>query len=335
MMEVLPEVSVVVPIFNVQNYIERCLKSLHGQLNQNTEVILVDDGSTDDSGIIASSFAKRFPKKFRIISQSNRGLGPARNVGAAAAQGKYVAFVDSDDWVEREFTSGPYIRAASAGADVVFFGYRTISEHGRLIETNYEINKEILGPREAMVFLSPIACNKMFRKDLLNRAGVRFPPIFHEDIAETCRLISFSNSIVKYNGVVYNYCRRTQSITGIENKKKAEDLIRACEILLDEAICRERFYLEFTFQAWKFLVAWVNEWKKMNNDWTRECIRRAQAVLSKLPESIEDNPYYYQKMIGAYNNSNAGEEAIESRKDFRRLFRLGKKIFRHLSIHRR
>lgn len=95
-------VSIIVPVYNVSEYVGKCLDSLLRQTYQNIEIIVVDDGSTDDSGEICNQYAVEYPDKIKVIHTENHGLSAARNVGLKAANGEYIAFVDSDDWVEPE-----------------------------------------------------------------------------------------------------------------------------------------------------------------------------------------------------------------------------------------
>lgn len=98
----MPKVSVIVPFYNVENYIEKCIKSLINQTLEDIEIILVNDGSKDNSINIAKKYAEKYPEKIVYLEKENGGLGDARNYGIPYAKGEYIAFVDSDDYVEKD-----------------------------------------------------------------------------------------------------------------------------------------------------------------------------------------------------------------------------------------
>ena len=115
-------ISIIVPVYNVENYLNECINSLVSQTYSNIEIICVNDGSTDRSGAILNECAKE-DKRIRIINQSNRGLSAARNAGIHVALGKYMMFVDSDDWIDKETCENALFTAEKYKADVVFWCY--------------------------------------------------------------------------------------------------------------------------------------------------------------------------------------------------------------------
>lgn len=121
-----PLISVIVPIYNVEKYVRKCLESLKNQTMKEIEVICIDDGSTDRSGLIADEYeSSEFPI-FRVIHTENRGLSAARNRGLDEARAEWIMFVDSDDWVDKEFCRVPYENAIENKADMVIFGVGTV-----------------------------------------------------------------------------------------------------------------------------------------------------------------------------------------------------------------
>lgn len=127
-----PKFSVIVPIYNEQRYLAKCIESLRNQTLEDIEIILVDDGSTDRSGLIADWYARQ-DRRIRVFHKENGGQGPARNLGMKAAKGEYIGFADADDWVEREMFQKLYERAEQTHADIVFTGFKIVS-HGRVRE---------------------------------------------------------------------------------------------------------------------------------------------------------------------------------------------------------
>ena len=126
------KLSVLVPVFNVERFLPRCLDSLAAQSLPGIEILLIDDGSTDASGRICEEYAAR-DARFRVIHQENRGLSAVRNRSLEEAAGEYLMFVDADDWVEPDFCETPWRCAVEQDADVVFFRYRRTKENGEIL----------------------------------------------------------------------------------------------------------------------------------------------------------------------------------------------------------
>ena len=126
----IPKVSIVVPMYGVEPFLNKCVDSLLAQSLHDIEIILVDDGSPDRCGEIAEEYAIK-DNRVKVIHQKNSGLGPARNTGMAAATGEYKGFVDSDDWIEEDFIEILYKNMKKENADISIIGYTLIWESGR------------------------------------------------------------------------------------------------------------------------------------------------------------------------------------------------------------
>ncbi len=209
-------ISVIVPVYNVESYLATCLDSLVHQTLQDIEIILVNDGSTDNSLSIANEYAYKFPK-IKIINQTNGGLSDARNTGIKQAQGEYLAFVDSDDWIEKEMMEELYILAKKHSAEIAFCALQNINEKGKvfkLLPQVPQLPEKIILDKDFTIFgeMSCFACNKIFKKELFD--GIEFPKGLHfEDIATIPRLLLKATTIAKTNSYFYNYFIRTGSIT--------------------------------------------------------------------------------------------------------------------------
>ena len=127
------DLSIIIPVYNAEKYLEKCLLSIQNQLLQNFEVIMVNDGSLDNSEIICRNFAKK-DKRFRLLTIENSGPAHARNVGIAAARGEFIGFVDSDDFIEPEMYESLMQYAQSFPVDMVIGGLRYIDENGQIIK---------------------------------------------------------------------------------------------------------------------------------------------------------------------------------------------------------
>ena len=179
------DLSIIIPVYNAEKYLEKCLLSIQNQLLQNFEVIMVNDGSLDNSEIICRNFAKK-DKRFRLLTIENSGPAHARNVGIAAARGEFIGFVDSDDFIEPEMYESLMQYAQSFPVDMVIGGLRYIDENGQIIkemkmdipfvkvmnkkEIEENILKKYYGNNNYGVFS---LCNKIYKKQFLDKYNFR------------------------------------------------------------------------------------------------------------------------------------------------------------------
>lgn len=210
-----PTVSVVVPIYNVELFLEECFLSIANQTYSNIEIILVDDGSTDGSSDIADELA-RSNKHTTVIHKENEGLSEARNVGLRVSKGKYVTFVDSDDTLHEEFIENLVALAEEYKADIVQ-GDNSRKIHEMGIGSG-KLN--ILNGRSAFIkllrfrIISPTAWGKLYRTSLFRENELEFPVgRLHEDTAILYKLIYFSSKVVCLSRTLYFYRLNTDSIT--------------------------------------------------------------------------------------------------------------------------
>ena len=204
--------SIIVPVFNVEQTLERCLKSIAEQSFTDWEAILVDDGSPDDCPIICDEWAKN-DSRFRVVHKSNGGLSDARNAGIDCANGKYITFVDSDDFLDpstyeqvipliedADIVEFPIYRFyGSTKQELLQFCHHTYNDMGR-----YWL--------EGGAYNHTYACNKLFRRELFSE--VRFPvgKVF-EDIATLPQLLQHAQKVVTTDRGLYYYCMNTNGIT--------------------------------------------------------------------------------------------------------------------------
>ncbi len=214
-----PLVSIIVPCYNVEKYMDECVGSLLAQTYKNIEILLIDDGSTDSTGEIARDFAKR-NNNVIYIHRVNGGLSAARNTGLDFAKGEYVSFVDSDDWVEPDYTRKLLDAIENDYSDMAVCGY--IKEQTDTARVSFDGCK-VISPHEAMKALGDIypkenvllviAWNKLYRKELFE--DLRFKEgVIHEDEFMSHRVISRADSISVLSDCLYHYRIRENSITG-------------------------------------------------------------------------------------------------------------------------
>lgn len=213
------KVSVIVPIYNVESYLTHCVNSLLDQdFDQNYEIILVDDGSMDKSGAIADNFAKQYDNVY-VIHKKNSGLSDARNTGIEKASGKWLAFIDSDDYVSKEFLNIMFKSAEKEQADLVICGFNRVDENNRLIESKGHSYKVMNAKKfwqdiyfnkvESIIYT--VAWNKLYSRKLFEKVRYR-SGIKNEDDDIIYSLVSETNKILFIPNNLYYYRKRRGSI---------------------------------------------------------------------------------------------------------------------------
>lgn len=225
-------ISVIVPVYDVEAYLSECVDSILGQSYADLEVILIDDGSPDRCGEVCDAYALR-DNRVRVIHQENQGLSAARNAGLDTMTGRYVTFVDSDDWLNHECIERLHDLLSRAGADIsVCTLHRTLGEVAvpkpqtmEVIELSRKVAiDQIVKPRYGSMVA---ACGKLYKAEMFS--DVRFPVgRLHEDAFTTYRVILKCDSIILTTEPLYFYRQRPDSIMGSPFKAAAKlDIIDA------------------------------------------------------------------------------------------------------------
>lgn len=205
-----PLVSVIVPIYNVEKYVRKCLDSLKNQTLREIEIICIDDGSTDGSGRIADEYkSDEFPI-FQVFHTENRGLSAVRNRGIDEARAEWIMFVDSDDWVDPRFCEIPYKAAVENQADLVIFQAYRVRKYIKK-PRNTKVPVGLMNHETAIELGDVIVWNKLFKRVLFD--GIRFPEghVF-EEVATTHKLIYKADRIIGLSDKLYYYWYRKGSI---------------------------------------------------------------------------------------------------------------------------
>lgn len=238
-MNSMKEISVIVPIYNVENYLENCLNSIDNQDFESYEVILVDDGSTDNSKEIAEEFVQKDKDKYKLISQKNMGQSAARNNGLKISSGKYIAYIDSDDTVESNYLSSMYECAQKTDADMVFAAFRSVDENGKCIKVVYENNYipgevyDIKDTKE-LLLMENVVWNKLFRKDIIEENNLIFPDrVWAEDLRFTKKYLSNTSRCVYVDIPIYNYYQRSSSTLHSMKAERTSEILTALEDVSD------------------------------------------------------------------------------------------------------
>ena len=223
------KLSIIVPIYNVAPYLRKCVDSLLAQDISDYEIILVDDGSTDDSGAIADELVHAFSLsplasrlQLRVIHQSNAGLSAARNTGIAAAIGDYIMFVDSDDYLQPNVLGTLMEQVGRDNLDVLRFNYQNVRESGEVFVPHEGMKKDYNNyssePTDGLTFLNDRMWVQCYVVQFLVRREIvlqeQFTPgIYFEDTDWTPRMLLRSKRVASTDLVVYNYLWREGSIT--------------------------------------------------------------------------------------------------------------------------
>lgn len=231
-------VSVIVPVYNVEKYLARCIQSVCGQSYQGLEIILVDDGSKDKSGVICDEYAER-DGRIKVIHKQNGGLGDARNAGVEKAKGKYLLFVDSDDRIHENLVRDTVETAEKNQADMVIFDYIGEEENGNLTDRftfPFSASRVIeVAEEKELIMRSCSAVNKLIRRELWKESGFQFPKgRYYEDLATIPKVMTKTKKIVYLPEVYYYYLMRDGSIMHSRNfEKNYEDRTWAVDQLLE------------------------------------------------------------------------------------------------------
>lgn len=230
-------VSVIVPVYNVEKYLERSIDSILAQSYENIEVILVNDGSTDNSRLILSKYEMVYSSKLVVYDKSNGGLSSARNFGLDKANGEYILFVDSDDTIDRNMIANMMKMIKKYNCDIAFCG--RFDEYSDKQVKNYTFDKSIIFSNKEVIKNMLIrnnmdfaAWDKLYKKELWE--NIRFPDgINHEDMYTIPYIINKAKRIVHVGIPYYHYYHRTGSITTTVDEKRIKDYYSAIQRISD------------------------------------------------------------------------------------------------------
>ena len=222
-------VSVIVPVFNVEKYLPKCIESILNQSYKYIEVILINDGSTDSSEDICNKY-KLKDNRIRVINKINGGLSSARNKGLDVAKGKYVIFVDSDDFIDKDMIKNLLEVAITQNADIVQGGFQTVYEDGK-IKRKYEYNEMVFDTKTKILdayfkqdLINVIVCNKLYKSKLFNNLRM-MEGRNQEDYIIMPQLLLNTKKIINVSGIYYNYLQRDISIMNSKFSEKKLDCI--------------------------------------------------------------------------------------------------------------
>lgn len=265
-------VSIIVPVYNVENYLEKSLDSILRQTHKNIEIIVVNDGSTDKSREILTKYEKKYYYKLIVYDKDNGGLSSARNYGIERAKGDYIAFVDSDDTIDENMISEMVEKICEYDCDIAMCGRYDIYNKKQIekyslnnpwILNSEEVLKNML-IRNKMDFA---ACDKLYRKELWQ--NIRFPEgKNHEDMYTIPYIIRKSKKIIHVGKPYYHYFHREGSLTTTVNEKRVRDYYSAVhsisKIINDSYNNINKEYIFFMNNSYLMLLLLINKASEKN-----------------------------------------------------------------------
>ena len=261
-------ISIIVPVYKVEKYIHKCIDSIINQTYSNLEIILVDDGSPDNCAKICDEYALK-DERINVIHQKNMGLSEARNRGIQISKGKYIGFVDSDDYIEPTMFQDLYNALIDNNADISICNFYIINNKEKVLKNNFksinytkiEALKEILLDKNIQSY----AWNKLYKRELFK--NIKYPiGKKYEDIGTTFYLFEKSNKISYIENPEYNYLNREDSIVFNYNYQTIIDYI---EIIIERYKYVDNKYEQlkkynFYYLA-KTLITAINDAKSLSN----------------------------------------------------------------------
>lgn len=281
-------ITVIVPVYKVEKYLDRCVESIVNQTYKNLEIILVDDGSPDNCPEMCNVWAKR-DSRIKVIHKKNGGLSDARNVAIDISSGQYITFVDSDDVIALDMVQYLYDLVKKDDADMAVCQHKLIDENDNVISNNLQFcDKYVKGKKQCMYEfvqgdeVNDCAWGKLYKKFLLD--DLRYPVgRYSEDLFLTYRLVDLCDSMMVGSGGKYFYRVRENSITSMEFNLKHLDGIEAVE---EKLLFMKRKYPELVSNAKAEIIYIINC-----------CAQRiAQTSNVESREQILDNLQKYYRM---------------------------------------
>lgn len=300
----MPKVSVVVPVYNVEKYLDKCLNSLVYQTLDDIEIIVVNDSSPDNSQEIIDKYVKAYPSKVKAYIKKNGGVGDARNFGIKKATGDYIGFVDGDDYVSLDMYKEMYSKAVKDDFDIVVCDIRYVFNDGKsnIVSSLFEhdlITKEEI--KMSMVNMYPVVWNKIYKRNILNDICFK-KGVWYEDVDFLYKLFPFISNIGVKKKPFVNYVQHSISITHtfdervydyVKNFNELIDFYKERELYNDYYFELEFVYVRYLYMT--FIRTCCNFDKK---EFKKACLLVKENVLKNFPNYKKNK--YIKGLSGFY-----------------------------------
>lgn len=279
------DASIIIPVYNAEKYLKKCLESV---INQKTkykyEIIVINDGSTDNS----LNILKIYSNKIKIIDKPNSGPGDSRNRGLELASGKYILFVDSDDYVSDNFVEKMLDTIIQNEADIVICDYYRVTTNNIKYFNKGEAGIYLKNNFNKVLLMEFHSCNKIFKKELFNYETYPTDMLF-EDVVLVSKLILKANKIVKINDPLYYYRKNENSTTNIINDSNY-DILKATKIIEKDFIANNyKDEIEFLYINNILVDLIIKIFKSTKTDKIKEVKRLKKKVIEKYPFWYKNN----------------------------------------------
>ncbi len=290
------KLSIIVPVYGVEKYIDKCLNSLVKQSLKEIEIIVVNDGTKDNSQKIIDKYVKKYPDKIKSYIKENGGQGSARNYGLKKATGEYIGYVDSDDFVEKDMYKKLYNKAKENNYDIVVCGNYNVSEDYQNKNIDAFINNYNTD-LENIFFGKMAVWNKIYKRDILIKNKLEFKEkVWYEDLAFTLKAIMNSNTFAFIDEPLYDYLIREGSTMNNSNVQRNLEILDAFNDILSyiKHNKKEEYFSKIEFLAIDhiYISAIVRVLKAEADDKVkRETINKLIDYMNKKFPNYKNNKY--------------------------------------------
>ena len=295
------KVSVIVPVYNVYEYLDKCLNSLVNQTLKDIEIIVVNDGSPDNSKEIISRYAKEYPNKIKAYKKENGGLSDARNYGIKKATGEYIAFVDSDDYVDINMYEKMYNKAKSGNFDMVVCDLNYVYED-KIVRAYSNIKNDTTNIKKAMLNIYPAAWNKIFKRKFFSNVEFK-KKIWFEDVEFLYRLLPQIKTIGSLAEPFYQYVQREGSITRKQDMRIYNyiDNLNGVIAYYEDNNLYLKYQKELEYVYVRYMYAtFIKQATNFDKDEYSKAVNKAQENVKNNFPKYYKNSYFYQTPKGLY-----------------------------------
>ena len=243
------KISIIIPVYNTEQYLEQCIDSILNQTLKDIEIILINDGSTDKSYNILKKYEKK-DSRIVLINQKNKGQGEARNIGIKIAKAPYIAFVDSDDFISPFMLQKLYIQMIQDNSDIVKCAFARVCQAGSMTNENSKAinpNKEDFFKTILSIDNLSLIWDGLYKKELFIKNNLFFKKIVYEDVELLVKLIYYSKNISYLDDILYFWRRTDNSTTRSISKKQIRDIFKVIESTY-KFLKKQKLYKKYKFE---------------------------------------------------------------------------------------
>lgn len=285
------DISIIIPAYNAASYIEDCINSVISQTKKELEIIIINDGSTDNTLEIVKKYKD---KRIKLFTTKNNGIGKTRNTGLKKAQGKYIFFLDSDDYIAKDAMENLYKKAIDLKADIVVGNMLRLKDDNSLTKDEINFPEGNLDNNKTQIFEIPLGpCGKLFKKDILT---VNFSEEYkYEDVPFTANAIKNSKKTIKCNDYIYYYRIHDNSETTSMDKRVFDilEILKQTNSFFNKSIYDELEYLNIQLLSRYNLQQKNQKDKKLAKDF----LNKSFAHLNKYFPNWKKNKYLKKRNI--------------------------------------